>query len=98
MNPWSRYIASLIQLPNSNEPSAQMVLVMGGEVYERRRFESKGIHPKPDDVCVGCGAKHLTVHLGDCPLEQCPICERQLITCGCFLDRMPPCTLSILIH
>ena len=38
-----------------------------------------------DTRCTGCGAKYGHYHHFRCGCEACPICDRQLLTCGCAL-------------
>lgn len=97
MNPWSRYIASLIHVPGPGEPPARAVLFARGQCYERIAFESKLTDVKKEK-CAGCGARHLMFHIGYCSEERCPACGGQLIACGCFSERLAPWTRPTLIH
>lgn len=34
-----------------------------------------------DDHCHDCGVSRGDIHIAGCDEEQCPVCERQLISC-----------------
>ncbi len=99
MNPWSKYIQSLIHYPQQAEPPTQAVVFARGKYYERTVFESSLTDGKLTQArCASCGARHLRFHIGYCAEERCPRCGRQLVTCGCFPERMLPWTRPILVH
>jgi hypothetical protein len=99
MNPWSRYISSLIHIPGPGEPPARAVLFDRGKRYERILFESNRPDARSAEPrCAGCGARHMELHVGYCSEERCPACGGHLTICGCFPERMPPWTRPILIH
>ena len=98
MNPWTKYVMSLIHIPGPGEPPPQAVLFLRGRGYERIAFDSTQSGARPSDRCAECGARHLSFHVGYCSQEQCPACGKQLITCGCFRDRLSPWVYPICLH
>jgi len=49
------------------------------EIYEGGNIEIR---------CTDCGAKYGHYHHGGCDCEYCPICERQMLVCGCGASVM----------
>ncbi len=60
-------------------------LLMQGKLYAPVKVGDHGdwYENETDAVCGDCGAKHGEQHLPNCDIERCPICGRQLLSCGC---------------
>lgn len=58
-----------------------------GEVVTRVPYrvgdERTGDVKRPDQCCHDCNAADGHMHHPGCDMERCPICGRQLISCGC---------------
>ena len=57
-----------------------------GEEYEQIKVGDEGdfYENQLDAVCGDCNAKYGHYHHPGCSNERCPLCERQLMTCGCL--------------
>jgi hypothetical protein len=56
------------------------VVLIGGFGFPRSRD-----HDESDDGrCHDCGAVHGELHHPGCDMERCPVCNGQLISCGCL--------------
>lgn len=97
MNPWTRYVQSLIYIPGRGEPAGRAILMTRKRTYDRIPFEAKACAPC-GSRCASCGVRHQELHIGYCAEERCPACNGYLTMCGCFHERMPPWTRPILIH
>lgn len=47
-------------------------------VFKRKKYGG------PAERCHGCGARKGYYHHAGCDMEQCPICGKQAIGCGCY--------------
>jgi hypothetical protein len=65
-------------------------LRIGGVDYEPIRWGGEKGYPFQDmtERCGDCNVPNGGVHHHGCDLEQCPLCHRQAISCGC-MDDLP---------
>ena len=64
------------------------IFVCGGKQYARIKVGDAGDMYEGDNAdtrCTDCGAKYNHYHHKGCDCERCPICNGQLLTCGCQL-------------
>ena len=62
----------------------------GNNIFERILAGSeRDLWPKmgDNDICHDCNAKRGQYHHLGCDMERCPMCKRQLLSCGCFADE-----------
>ena len=45
---------------------------------------------RPDGRCGDCGVLIGGAHHLGCDIQRCPVCGRQMMTCGCRFDEDPP--------
>lgn len=68
-------------------------IVLRGTASARVRYGSErvpwGGEGRP---CVDCVVIPGELHVPGCPIEQCPVCEWQLITCPCGFDGEGSCS------
>lgn len=44
------------------------------------------------ETCPGCGTKKGDLHMDNCHLEHCPVCDKQPRTCNCMhSEKCPIC-------
>ena len=73
---------------NTADGCKPSVFTYDGKQYERIKVGDAGDMYEGDDVdslCTDCGSKHGYYHHDGCDCEYCPVCGRQLLTCGCDL-------------
>lgn len=63
--------------------SCQPTLLHKGLIYKRIPCKEK-----KGRICHDCNVASGQYHHLGCDMERCPICERQLITCGCFYEEL----------
>lgn len=72
---------------------------VGGRSYDRLCFGDDDIPGyETASVCSGCGRLRGELHLRFCYVERCPRCTGQLVTCGCFQQRMWPWIQLVCVH
>ena len=61
-------------------------VICHGVEYEQIKVgdENDYYENQPGAVCEDCKATYGNYHHPGCDLERCPVCERQLLTCGCL--------------
>ena len=61
-------------------------LIHDGTHYQRYKVGDKGDFfedCEPNIRCGDCNAKYGHYHHEDCDCEHCPVCDGQLLSCGC---------------
>jgi len=76
------------EMVNASDGCVPLCVLHKGKRYGRVRVGDKGDfcegEGEVNDWCGRCGAKKGKYHHAGCVCERCPVCGRQLITCGCI--------------
>jgi len=67
--------------------TANVSVSCGGRMFNTVPY----VDPSRDGIvrrCHDCGVVPGGKHHSGCDMERCPICGRQLITCGCIPERL----------
>lgn len=84
-------IAGYKTAPKKWSPSGKIDIIYNSKKYKRYRaglesnermiYKDKGLNIKDEYVC-DCDAPYGEYHKLGCDLETCPICKKQLLSCG----------------